>query len=241
MSDLHGNAVALETVAAELERSRVDQVVCLGDALQGGPEPARTLELLRRLGWPVVLGNADAFLADPGTAAGSSEGVTERQLAAREWSVERLGPEGLAWIEALPPTVETGLGGGRTLLACHGSPASYDDLIFPHTPEEEFRELLGRVDADVVSGGHTHLQFVRRRGATVFVNPGSAGLSYDHVQPEDDFRLDPWAAYAVITSGASFGVELRRVPLDVEAVVAAYRDSGHPDAGEWASRWAVRG
>jgi predicted phosphodiesterase len=240
VSDLHGNAVALETVAAEIERSRIDQVVCLGDALQGGPEPARALELLRRLAWPVVLGNADAFLVDP-SADGSAEEVTERQLAARAWSVERLGADGLAWIEALPPIVEVDLGGGRRLLACHGSPGSYDDLIFPHTPEKDFRELLGGVDADVVAGGHTHLQFVRRRGATLFVNPGSAGLSYDHEQPEDDFRLDPWAAYAVIASDGSFSVELGRIPLDVEAVAAAYHESGHPEAEEWASRWAVRG
>jgi diadenosine tetraphosphatase ApaH/serine/threonine PP2A family protein phosphatase len=184
-----------------------------------------------------VLGNADAFLVDP-SADGSAEEVTERQLAARAWSVERLGADGLAWIEALPPTVEVDLGGGRRLLACHGSPGSYDDLIFPHTPEPEFRAFLDDVDVDVVAGGHTHLQFVRRRGRTLFVNPGSAGLSYDHEQPEDEFRLDPWSAYAVITTGGgSFSVELRRIPLDVGAVVAAFRGSGHPDAEAWIPRW----
>lgn len=239
VSDLHGNAVALETVAAEIERRGVDQVVCLGDALQGGPQPARTLELLQALGWPVVLGNADAFLADPRTAESSSEPVTERQLAARAWSVERLGDLGIGWIESLPPTIELDLGDGRTLLACHGSPGSYDDLIFPHTPEPEFRALLDGVEADVVAGGHTHLQFVRRRASTLFVNPGSAGLSYDHEQPEDGFRLDPWAAFAVLETGAgSLAVELRRIPLDPQAVAAAYRDDGHPDAHVWIERWS---
>jgi predicted phosphodiesterase len=241
VSDLHGNAVALETVAADLERTGVDQAVCLGDALQGGPEPERTLSLLRRLGWPVVLGNADAFLVDAATADGSSEPVTEGQLAVRAWSVERLTPEGIAWIEALPPTLERDLGEGRTLLACHGSPGSYDDLIFPHTPEEEFRGLLDGVDADVVAGGHTHLQFVRRRGGTLFVNPGSAGLSYDHEQDEDDLRLDPWAAYAVLTTGGgSLSLDFRRIPLDVEAVAGAYAAAGHPDADVWAGRWLGR-
>jgi predicted phosphodiesterase len=241
VSDLHGNAIALETVAADLERTGVDQVVCLGDAIQGGPEPERTLALLRELGWPVVLGNADAFLVDPGTAAGSGEPVTEAQLAVRAWSVERLGLEGLAWLEALPPTLERALGDGRTLLACHGSPGSYDDLIFPYTPEQEFRALLDGVDADVVAGGHTHLQFVRRLGATLFVNPGSAGLSYDHEQDADDFRLDPWAAYAVLTTGdGAFSLDFRRVPLTVEAVAQAYAAAGHPDAELWGSRWLPR-
>ena len=42
-------------------------------------------------------------------------------------------------------------------------------------------------------GGHTHWQQVRRLGATFFFNPGSVGLAYNHNQPEDAFRLDPWA------------------------------------------------
>lgn len=239
VSDVHGNAIALETVAAELEREPVDQVICLGDAVQGGAEPARAVRLLQQLEWPVVLGNADAFLVDPDTAATGSEPVTERQLAARAWSVAQLAPEDLDWIASLAPTVDVELGDGRTLLACHGSPVSYDDLLFPHTPEPEFSAYLDGVDADVVAGGHTHLQFVRRRGATVFVNPGSVGLSYDHEQDEAGFRVDPWAAYAVLTTGGgALRVELRRTPLDVDAVAAAFRESGHPDADTWATRWS---
>lgn len=237
VSDLHGNAVALEAVVSDLERRAVDRVVCLGDVVQGGPEPVRTLERLRALGWPVVLGNADAFLLDVATAEGSAEEITERQLEMRRWTLSRLAPEHLAWIESLPPTVDADLGHGRRLLACHGSPASYNDLLFPHTPEDEFRALLEGVDADVVAGGHTHLQFVRRRGATLFVNPGSAGFSYDHEQDEEGFRLDPWAAYAILESDETFSVELRRVPLDVDAVVAATIASGRPEAETWAARW----
>lgn len=238
VSDVHGNAIALETVAAELEREPVDQVVCLGDAVQGGAEPSRTVRLLRELGWPVVLGNADAFLVDAENAATGSEPVTERQLAARAWSVAQLAPGDLDWIASLRATIAVELGDGRTLLACHGSPSSYDDLLFPYTPEPEFRAYLDGVDADVVAGGHTHLQFVRRRGATVFVNPGSVGLSYDHEQDEASFRIDPWAAYAVVTTGGgALRIEFRRLPLDVNATAAAFRGNGHPDADTWMSRW----
>lgn len=241
VSDIHGNAVALETVVADVERERVDRVVCLGDAIQGGPEPARTVERLCELAWPVVLGNADAFLLDPATAEGAPDPPTERQLEQRQWTLDRLTRVHVSWIESLPPTIEHDLGDGRTLLACHCSPASYNDLIFPTTPEPEFRALLDGADADVVAGGHVHLQFLRRRGATLFVNPGSAGLSYDHDQDAADFRFDPWAAYAVVTTGrGAFSVEFRRAPLDVEAVVAAARRAGLLSVEEWAPRWQPR-
>lgn len=238
VSDVHGNAVALEAVLADLERDPVDQVVALGDMVQGGPQPAEVVDRLVELGWPVVLGNADAFLLDPESGW---EAVTQEGLEARSWSLERLGPERMDVISSFAPTVERPLGDGRTLLAFHGSPRSYDDFLLPSTPEGVFRALLEGADASVLSGGHVHLQFVRRVGDGLFVNPGSVGLSYDHEQPEDDFRFDPWAAYAVVeVEDGRVEVAFRRVPIDVEAVVDAVRASGIPHGDDTAARWLPR-
>src|SRR5712691_8334598 len=92
ISDIHGNAIALEAVLADLERDPVDQVICLGDTVQGGCQPAEVVALLRRLGCPTVLGNADAFVVDESVGA---EEPTERQLDVREWTRARLGGQGL--------------------------------------------------------------------------------------------------------------------------------------------------
>lgn len=43
ISDIHGNMVALEAVLADLERERVDKVVCLGDVAMTGPKPREVL------------------------------------------------------------------------------------------------------------------------------------------------------------------------------------------------------
>lgn len=241
VSDVHGNAVALRAVDAALAAEGIGQVVCLGDMVQGGSEPAECVELLRERGWPVVLGNADAFLLDPATAEGSGEAITERQLEMRAWSVAQLTRDQLAYIAAMPATVAADLGDGRSLLACHAVPSSYDPLVFPTTPEAEFRAALGPVTDDVVAGGHIHLPYVRRVGPTLFVNPGSAGFGYDHEQPDDDVRADPWASYAVVTAGGGrLGVELRRLPLDVAAIRDVTRASGIPYADALVRRWTPR-
>ena len=44
--DVHGNLPALEAVLADVERLRIDEIVCLGDVVQGGTEPAQTLDRL---------------------------------------------------------------------------------------------------------------------------------------------------------------------------------------------------
>ena len=241
VSDVHGNATALETLVAELDRDPPDAVVCLGDLIQGGPDPGRCLALVRERGWPVVLGNADAFVLDAGAAASGVEAVTERQLAQRAWTLQQLDDEQRAFLTSFPPTVELGVG-PRTLLACHAVPASYDPVVLPLTPEEEFRAHLEGVEADVVAAGHVHLQFVRRAGATLWVNPGSVGLSYDDEQPEDDFRFDPWGAYALLAADEEgrLSVEFRRVPVDVEAIVARVESCGMPGAADGAWRWLAR-
>ena len=61
-SDIHGNGLALEAVLADIQAKAPDRLVCLGDAIQGGPQPAQVVRRLRELQCPVVMGNADAWL-----------------------------------------------------------------------------------------------------------------------------------------------------------------------------------
>jgi predicted phosphodiesterase len=231
ISDIHGNAVAFEAVLAALHGEAPDRVLCLGDAIQGGPEPRRVVELLRELGCPVVMGNADAFLLGTDTGAEHMDDARRRSLeAVRDWTVAQLSEPDRAFIAAFAPTVAMPLEGGRELLGFHGSPASFDDLLLPLTPDDALDRLLGGVRADITCGGHTHVQFVRRRGAGLFFNPGSVGLAYDHRQ-EGVPRPDPWAEYALLTSrGRDLGLEFRRVPFDLPALLQRYRASGRPDA-----------
>jgi hypothetical protein len=63
------------------------------------------------------------------------------------------------------------------------------------------------------------------------------GCGYDHLQPDDDFRFDPWASYAIL-DGRS--VEFHAVPFDAPEFVEITRASGLPlgDEGLW--RWQRR-
>ena len=216
----------------------MDQVVCLGDTLQGGCQPADVFARLRQFEWTIVLGNADAFVVD---AEAGEEVPTERQLDVREWTRTQLGGEGLAFIEKFEPTLTVSLGGGRELLAFHGSPTSYDHVILPRLDENEFRRLLGSPRTDLLAGGHVHLQWLRRYGESTFVNPGSVGLSYDHAQSEEDVRFDAFAAYArVAADDDRLEIAFRRVPFDRAAVVAAIVASGMPHAESFVAQWQPR-
>jgi hypothetical protein len=64
ISDIHGNAVALDAVLADIARRRVDEVVCLGDVAMGAPQPREVLARLRDLSCAVVMGDADEWLLE---------------------------------------------------------------------------------------------------------------------------------------------------------------------------------
>jgi predicted phosphodiesterase len=228
LSDVHGNYVGLDAALADLRRRPADQIVCLGDMIQGGPQPAEVVARLRELGCPIVMGNADAWLLSG--QATDAEPVSAQQLAVREWQLTRLSPDDQAYIACFQPTVDLDLG-GRTLLCFHGSPSSFDEIILPTTPEEDVQRMLGPFAPALMCGGHTHLQQIRRLGDTLFFNPGSVGFAYNHQQPEEHFKADPWAEYAVLTyDDGQIGLEFRRVPYSPKAIVEVYLASGRPYA-----------
>jgi predicted phosphodiesterase len=192
VSDIHGSDDALATVVGALEQLDIDRVICLGDAVQGGDQPREVLDRLAQLGWPVVLGNADAFLLE--VPSESPEPLTQEQLDKREWTLAQLEPSHLAQIRSFVPTLDVELDDGMTLRAFHGSPDSYDDVLLPDTPDAQVERLLGGSGVDLLAGGHTHMQWTRYVDGALYVNPGSI---------RDD------GAYAIVTGGS---VEFRKAP-----------------------------
>jgi putative phosphoesterase len=231
VSDMHGNDLAFEKVEADLQGQKIDQIVCLGDAIQGGSQPAQVVQRLRRLDCPVVMGNADAWLLSGKETA--DEGIPPERLKKmgeiRLWSLSQLAEEEIDFISQFQPTVTIRLEDRLDLLCFHGSPTSFDEPILPAIPEEEFQKILAPYAGQVLTGGHTHAQQIRRLGDLFFFNPGSVGFAYSHYQPDGQFLADPWAEYAILTAqNGQVRVEFRRLPFDSGEMIRIYRESGRP-------------
>jgi predicted phosphodiesterase len=230
---MHGNDLAFAAVEADIKKQNVDQIVCLGDAVQGGPQPAQVVQRLRRLNCPVVMGNADAWLISGEETA--DEGIPPERLKKmgeiRLWSLSQLAEDDIDFISRFRPTVLIKLEEGLDLLCFHGSPASFDDVLLPTAPQEEFRTFLGSYSGKILTGGHTHAQQIRRLGDLFFFNPGSVGFAYSHNQPDGEFHADPWGEYAILTAeNGQVAVEFRRVPFETSELIRIHRESGRPFA-----------
>lgn len=212
LSDMHGNAVAFRAALADLDdRGKPDLIVALGDVAQGGPQPRECIEQLRELGCPCVYGNSDEFLVTLDLGAEEAPDV-ERLMTTAEWSREQLGADGLDFLSSFEPTVEAG-----RVLCCHATPTSNEDVVLPDT------DGIAPVDADAVAAGHVHQQWLRRFDRTLWFCVGAIGVGR-------------WCEYAIVDD-ETLAVEFRRIPFDLDALIAAARTKDFPFFDRWVESW----
>ena len=235
VSDIHANPISLEAVVTALDKAGVDRVICLGDVAILGPDPRGTLARIRELGWPVIMGNMDAWALEPHPIR---NGDTPYINAIELWGAERLDNTDRAAIRAFVPRLTLPLGGGLSLLAYHGSPRSYYEAIQADTPDLQLAMVFGGEEATILAGGHTHTQMVRRWTDKLIVNPGSVGAPFELRRGSTTVRYPPWAEFAVLTVvGGDMSLELRRTPVDVAAILVLAAAMHMPELAWWSARW----
>ena len=224
LSDVHGNATALEAVLADVAREKPDAVMVAGDLVLNGPEPALVIDVLRSLaddGALVIAGNTDIAVADFDYAAAfpwMTDGVPDAIVDAAEWAHDELGPERVDWLRRLPSERRWRTDDDTLILACHGSPGSQTSGFDQHLDPSVTIERVARTDARVIVCGHTHLPEVRDLGWKVIVNDGSAGYVFDG---------DPTASWALIDiEDDEVRAEIRRTTFDTLAVANAISARG---------------
>jgi len=227
ISDLHGSEFALNAVLADIARTGVDQIVCLGDAATLGPRPREVLGRLAELRCICILGNHDEFMLDEQLIHSYSE--VPIIVEAVDWCRAQLGAADFEFIASFARRFELDLNGSGTLLLFHGTPESNMTDLLATTPAERLEELLGGRRATVMAGGHTHIQMLRQHRGTLIVNPGSVGLAFKEHAAGSTPVLLPHAEYAVIEAVAGdVAVSLRRVALDKLELREAASAVAHP-------------
>ncbi len=237
VSDIHGNALALQTVLADIDQRNVDRIICLGDVAATGPQPRESVAILQERQIPVVMGNTDAWLIDPQPRVDPTDFlrfVEEVDL----WCAEQLGEDGVAFLQTFQPRIEVELDAEMDLICFHGSPNSYHDMMIATTPDEELSNFLAGFERMIMAGGHTHQQLLRRYRDIVLINPGSVGLGYERDRISGEAQNVGWAEYALIELvEGELSIDLRRVPLDVQAIVDSALASGMPCVDRWTAGW----
>lgn len=230
ISDLHANLVALEATLADIDGAGIDEIVCLGDIVDLGPQPQAVVDRLREREVRCVRGNHDPLDEQP------SHPVLAQIEA---WTRTQLDAATLAELESLPDRVLLDVDGTR-ILCVHGSPREISDQVLDTTCADELLGWTAGHQFDVMVCGHTHVQLLRRIDAQLFVNVGSVGMPFARPFSGKTPQVLPWAEYAVVgVSASGVSVDLRRVNYDVEKLAESLHQAGFPFADRWLDNWLL--
>ena len=225
LGDIHANLEALEAVLVDAKKEEVTHYACLGDLVGYAANPKECMDIIRKIGCPVVKGNHDDY-------ASVDDDVTNfRPMAADaiRWTRQQLSPEERQWLRDLRyvrfvesftivhATLDMPQKWGYVMdkLAAASS-FSYQNTavcFYGHT-----HQPCAFVRDGVVKGG----QFEKLRiepGKKYLINVGSVG------QPRDG---NPLAAYAIYDMDANT-VTLKRLPYDIAAAQAKIYAVGLPE------------
>lgn len=209
ISDIHGNWTALQAVLAA--ESDSDQVLCLGDLVDYGPQPKECVQwaMSQKSLW-LVQGNHD-FAVGLDKDPQCSEEYGRLAFATKKMSRDALKYDEKHFLATRDRVHRFPLG-KAVCYACHATPSDplFNYLAADGQSTKWQAELIAAEHPGFLFLGHTHLPVSTKYDSTWVVNPGSVGM------PKDG---DPRAAYAVWKDGS---VELRRARYNIEETVAAY-------------------
>lgn len=229
ISDIHANIDALDAVLADIEQWPCRGILCLGDIVGYGPEPAACVQRVMDTCAVSVIGNHEAmlFMADQFPAEEMGETVGDPITLA----FEQVSDEQMKWLRSLPIT------------------ADLDPIMISHTSlhepphfhyldcKEEARKHFAAQTTFVSFQGHTHVPVIWENKKGKFssfrpldkpvhldatnhyaVNVGSVG------QPRDD---DPRASYALYDYENRLLLH-RRVEYDIARAQARFKKTNLP-------------
>ncbi|HBD10048.1 MAG TPA: metallophosphoesterase [Syntrophobacteraceae bacterium] len=147
ISDIHGNLEAFRQVLIDIDRSHIDQVLCLGDNIGYGPEPEAVVKLLRERHIPSVMGNHELGIKDPAIFHWFNSSAQASLLLTRQL----ISNDTLAFIANLPATHRLG-----DCLGVHGCPPDSVTRYLFDVSVEELAVLFRDLPQRLTFVGHTH-------------------------------------------------------------------------------------
>lgn len=222
ISDIHGNAVALEAVLEDINKKQVDKIYVLGDLCYRGPEPKRSLELIRSLQTEVIKGNADEWVVRGVRSGEVPDKVVNTMNVERDWIVSQLAQSDIQYLDNLPKEIKVTVE-GMSFYAFHATPDSLFDIILPNVDDETLQlKMMSFVEANLYVYAHIHRPYIRYLSGKVIMNIGSVGLPFDGLTK---------ASYGMVEINEDgFRTSIERVDFDIEKVIHQYREKDYPNA-----------
>ncbi|MHA6531257.1 metallophosphoesterase family protein [Paenibacillus sp. BAC0078] len=222
LTDIHGNAPALEAVLKDISDRGIRQIFCLGDVVGIGPDSNRVFELL--LGQEqisFVSGNHDLAVL----AAFRKEEPPPGHHAERrhhEWVAERMNPAYMKIMSNWQKAVDATISGVPMLFThYHLDSNQWFQPIDNDPSTDSLEQMYSGLDYKLVAYGHHHIVHHFESHSRTFVNPGALGCAHSPASI---------ARYGIVNVNTDkLNVQLLEIPYDNTDFIRSYAELGVPD------------
>lgn len=229
ISDIHGNLEALQATLKDIEKRKVDKIICLGDIIAKGVHPKECLDLIRKKCEIVIQGNCDAHFS---MEHKNINEMPEQEIKRIKWNQSLINKEDREYLLNLPFCYEFYMSGSLVRLF-HATPTAYNKPILNvdsiQTKYEMFlpsQKTQSQNVADVVIYGHIHHPYMDKIYNKTIINVGSVGNSFDVIRNEnkDSNVLETTKSNYLIIEGeynnkqynSDIAFQFIKVPYDIE-------------------------
>ncbi|MEZ4630482.1 MAG: metallophosphoesterase family protein [Deinococcales bacterium] len=214
ISDIHGNLAALEAVLEVHARHPPDEVIVLGDIINGAADSKACWDLVKAKGYTLLRGNHERYLFDFDTPRAEPNWSTP-YFAPVHWTLKQFSSQELQEMALLPSAMF--LKNAPEVFVCHASAKGDKDSVSLYHSEVEIQPLFPQ-EAKLIIRGHNHVAFQRELGSSKLFSLGSVGLPLSgKVQAE--------FAIAEKRSGI-WQLTPQAIPYDVHRTVKNIQESG---------------
>jgi predicted phosphodiesterase len=147
ISDIHGNATALESVLKDIDSCSVDSVLSLGDNIGYGPEPEKVIDILRKRKIPSVTGNHELGVTRPNFLPLFNP-VARKSI---EMTIDMLSATSIDYIKKFPNVIVK-----DDLRIVHGFPPESPTKYLFELSDDEIQDSLAKMVESYCFIGHTH-------------------------------------------------------------------------------------
>ena len=218
-SDIHAQLAPLNAVLEDIDKENVDHEVIIGDMIMGGPEPSEVLERIRGREKAIpLLGNFDRWVMN---RVDEQENPFPHRNESIRLTREHLADGQVDWLKTLFCSIPLSPEPGHDFLIFHGTPNDDNGALPLRLTDDEVRERLGGVTAEIMAFGQVHAPYIRQVGDQTLVCSAAVGACYDG---------DSRPAYSVVEylGDGNWNAEIKRVSYDNEAQAKLNEEGWHP-------------
>lgn len=188
ISDIHGNLEALKATLKDIEKRKVDKIICLGDIIAKGIHSKECLEIIKNNCEIVLQGNCDEYFSKEYK---NIHEIPEQEQKRIKWNQSLINKDDREYLLNLPFCYEFYMSGSLIRLF-HATPTVSNKVILNmDSIETKYKMFLPSENtlsqnvADIVIYGHIHHPYMDKIYNKTIINIGSVGNSFDVIRNEN--------------------------------------------------------